>query len=170
MVKILAAGLAVMLLATADTLVAQPVPPPPGALPVPVQAQRREEAQAELLRMMVQRISADLGLDANARSRLLTFLEAGEAARRELARESLVIEQQLQRALSDPSTPESRISALIEGMVAMRERELTLWRQEQASLREFLTPRQHAALLAFRNRFNRTVQDVVQQQRRPPGR
>ncbi len=170
---ILLAALLVLPLAPATALAQRPGPfsierPPraPGAARPGqrgVGALRRQQLQQQVFTRFMDRAQQRLGLSAADRQRLEQVIRANEVQRRELAREARQVRQQLNVAARDPSTPQSEYDRLLAQVADLRQRDLALWRDEQAQLATVLNPRQRAQFMAMRMEFAEMVQRMRQQ-------
>ncbi len=130
---------------------------PPGA------AQRRQRLQQQVFARFMDRAQQRLGLSPADRVRLEQVIRANEAQRRELAREARAVRQQLNAAARDPATPQSEYDRLLGQVAELRQRDLALWRNEQAQLATVLNPRQRAQFMAMRMEFAELEQRMRQQ-------
>ncbi len=131
---------------------------PPGAA-----LMRRQQLQQQVFARFMDRAQQRLGLSAAERQRLEQVVRANEVQRRELAREARQVRQQLNVAARDPNTPQAEYDRLLAQVAELRQRDLALWREEQAQLATVLNPRQRAQFMAMRMEFAEMVQRMRQQ-------
>jgi hypothetical protein len=132
-------------------------------------ALRRQMLQQRVVARFMDRVSQRLALDAGQRQRLEQVLRSNEVERRALTREARDVRVQLERAASDPSTPDRQYDELLTRMGDLRARDLDLWRHEQAQLATVLTARQRAQFMAMRLEFLEMVQRArARAARQPP--
>ena len=133
----------------------------PGAL-------RRQALQQEVFVRFMDRVSERLALTPVTRQRLEQVLRANNVRRRGLAQEARATRRDLVAATADPNTPSAEYDRLLGRMADLRARDLDLWRSEQAELRQVLTPRQRAQLMAMRLDLAEMMQRARQARRAPP--
>lgn len=130
---------------------------------------RRAELEARLHTRFLERAAQELALDAGDRERLGAVLRETAEDRRDLAREALEVRRSLAEAMRDSTTSDATFRELLARLDRLRERELELWRRERSRLAEFLSPRQQAAFMGVRARFNERLMEI-RARRRPAGR
>lgn len=138
------------------------------AVPVGASAQQprmgagRARLQAQVIDRFVELSARDLGLDDGGRQRLAEVVRETMQRRQDLARQSAELRRQLAASLRASDTGDAEFARLLDRLDALRERELALWKQENAELARFLTPRQRAEFLALRARFNEHIMQLRQ--------
>ncbi len=124
---------------------------------------RRQQLQQQVFARFMDRAQQRLGLSPADRQRLEQVIRANEVQRRQLAREARTVRQQLNLAARDPATPQGEYDRLLGQVAELRQRDLALWRTEQAQLATVLSPRQRAQFMAMRMEFAELVQRMRQQ-------
>jgi hypothetical protein len=128
------------------------------------QAEAVQERRAQLEQQVRDRFlvhaAQRLRLSDEQRDRLRAVLDRGAEDRSALARESWALRMELVRAVRDEGTPRQTYERLLDRLEDVREREVTLERQEAAALARFLDPRQRAAFLVLRMEFNEQVRGM----------
>jgi Spy/CpxP family protein refolding chaperone len=161
-------GLAVCLLLPSGLAAQRPAPArerPASAQRAEAPAARRQLLQQEVVERFLQRVSNRLGLDEAQRRQLVQVVRMHDAQRRELTRQARQLRQDLVRAANDASTPPGELDRVLARMGELRQRDLQLWRAEQADLARVLTPRQRAQFMVLRLDFF----EMVQRARQAPG-
>lgn len=133
-------------------LAAQVTPPRGG------QRQRLELERRLQLRFQ-RTVQEQLSLDAGGIQRLQGVLRTFQEERSELAR----AQASLRHRLRDPALPqlgEEQARALIREMVELQERELELYKREQAELLAILSPVQLLRFYGLREELGRRVQEL----------
>ncbi len=127
---------------------------------------RQQQLEAQVLDRFVGAAARNLGLDGAREARLRQVVQTTATRRRDLARASFAVRRDLAAALQSPGTTDEEFSRLLDRVDDVRRRELRIWIDENAELRSLLSPRQRAAFLAMRARFNDRVMRL--RQGRPP--
>lgn len=130
---------------------------------------RRAELQQRIHERFMGEVGERLGLDEAAAERLSAVMREMMEARMELAQDGQRVRQHLLVAAQDPGTSTDELARLLNELAELRSREFQLAEREDATLAEFLTPRQRAQLLVLRARFNQRVQEIRARGMGPPG-
>lgn len=138
---------------------------PAGVLAQERQDERRAALEAQVYQRFLDRASQQLGLDGAQRGRLDQVLQATAIQRRGLARKGGELRMELVRALRDPATTEAEFNRLLVELDSLRDREFEVWREEQRALAGVLNPRQRAAFIGLRGRFNERLLELRQRRR-----
>jgi hypothetical protein len=149
------------------------------ALPALVSAQRqqrpgpgpmrRQMLEAQVFDRFMNRVSTDMRLDADARSRLERHVRESGEQRRRLAQQTVQLRRQILAAVGDSATSDAEIARLLEELEQLRARENQLWRSDQDALSRILNPRQRAIFMLQFLQFNDRIREVMQQrQQRVP--
>jgi uncharacterized membrane protein len=129
--------------------------------------ERQAELEARVHQQFVAQAAQRLGLDAQQRERLHQVLRAGAEARRDLAQESRQLRAELVRAVRSEDASPATFQTLLDRMAALRDREQALARGEDATLAEFLDPRQRAMFLILRMQMSERVRGMRGDRPRP---
>ena len=139
-------------------------------LAVPLEAQDRRErrsspqerqemerrARGEMSRM----IREELGLTEAEYEPVSAVMEQYSDERRRLARSERELRRELESLLEGGVEDTSDPSAVLQSLVELREREATIFREEQDALLEHLTPVQVLQLHTLRERISRRIREL----------
>ena len=141
----------------ATALAQEDATPAPRRAPTPAQHEEmRERVRMRFLDMAAERLE----LDATQRTQLASVLEQHHETRREIAEEGMRLRHEAADLLGTESPDGARAEQILDDLARLRERELDLWRAEQAALADLLTPTQRLELMAMQARFGERVRDI----------
>ena len=132
-----------------------------------VPPQRREQLEGQIVQRFLGHASEQLQLDAAGRNRLEQHLRQTAPARRALAQSAARLRGEMLRAVRDEKTPDAEFTRLINEMTRLRDQEEEMWKADQESLSQILTPRQHARFIVLWIRFNDQIRDVAMRRGNP---
>jgi len=128
----------------------------------------RARLEAQIFDRFMNRVSRDLQLDANSRTRLERHVRETGQQRRQLAQQSVQLRRRLNQAVQDPNRSDAEIAGLLNEFEQLRTRENELWKNDQNALGQMLTPRQRAVFTLQFMQLNDRIRDLVQQRQGPP--
>lgn len=143
--------------------------PPVGPRPNRPDMMRRQMLQGQIVRGFMNKVARDLNLDAATRMRLEDHMRESGEKRRELARRTTQLRQQMIQAARDSATSDGQFRQMLKQMADLRHEEENLWQQDQQKLSQILTPRQQTQFTFMWLRFNEQVREMALQQRPPLG-
>ncbi len=114
------------------------------------------------------KVSRDLRLDGNERTRLERHVRQTGQQRRQLAQRSVELRRRLNFAVQDSATSDNDFAGLLTELEQLRAAENELWRNDQEALGRLLTPRQRAVFTLQFMQLNERIRELVQQRAPPP--
>lgn len=153
----------------------------------PLQAQRtpgprtgedRTRLEERIRARMGEIIRHRLGLDRAEEARLSEIVQEYERRRRALVASERETRQQIGPLLESGTATDADAAALIDRMIAFKQQEAELFREEQERLQEVLTPTQVLQFYALRVEIGRRIRALrgggndgaeTRRQNRPPG-
>jgi len=151
---------------------AQVVPPPGAGMRARQGQAAQEQARQELERRLHARFGESLrtrfGLDAAKIQALQQVMQSFQGDRQTLNR----AQASLRYRLRDPAIqdlPDAEARSLLQEMVSLQERELALYRREQAELLKVLTPAQLVSFYRLREDLGQRIQELRQGRGLGPG-
>ena len=124
---------------------------------------RRATLQREVLERFVERSSRELSLTAAERTRVQEILLQSNERRQTLAQEAIELRRQLNQAMRDPQTSDAALTALLDQLVDLRDREHRMWRDEQDELSRTLPPRKRAQMTLRLLRLQDDIRAMINQ-------
>ncbi len=123
-------------------------------------AEERQEMERRARAQMSRMIREELDLTEAEYEPISAIMERYSDERRRLARSERELRRQLEALLEGRAEDTTDPSGLLQRLVEFREREATIFRNEQEALLEHLTPTQVLQLHALRERVSRRIREL----------
>ncbi len=132
----------------------------------------RAMLEQRLRQRMAEMIREELGLSPEELSEVERVLGEFDSVRREMAREERAIRRRVEALMLEGGEDQDEAAELLERMVALRNREASVFGEEVARLREHLSPVQILKLQAIRDRIAQRIRQMRRRAvaSRPPAR
>jgi hypothetical protein len=126
---------------------------------------RRDSLEAEISQKFLERLTRDLRLDADQRTRVERIMEGSGQRRRDLMQASLELRGRMHRALRSSTTTDAEFMRLLGDHETLRGREHELWRRDQDELAAVLSARQRVQFIISWAGFQETMREILSQRR-----
>ena len=127
----------------------------------------RQVLERQIFERFMNRVSTDMRLDTQGRTRLEQHVRQSGQERRQLNQRAVQLRRELMNAVRNEQTTDAEMDRLLKQFNQLRAEEEALWVRDQESLARMLNPRQRAVFILQYMRFNEQIRDLLQQR---PGR